>query len=164
MTVDVQTEILIARPQAQVAEYAANPENAPSWYANIQSVEWRTAPPPQGTPPVGAQVAFVAQFLGRRMAYTYEIIESLPGERLVMHTSEGPFPMETIYTWETTPSGLTRMTLQNRGEPAGLMGLLAPVTAIAMRRANRKDLDAVKRVLENTGSFGANAQSGAPEN
>ena len=143
MPVDVLTEIEIARPRADVAAYASDPANAPVWYENIESVEWRTPPPAaQGT-----RVAFVARFLGRRLAYTYEIAELVPGERLVMRTSEGPFPMETTYTFSDLPGG-TRMTLRNRGEPAGFARVGAPMMARSMRRANRKDLEQLKRLLE----------------
>ena len=61
----------------------------------------------------------MAQFLGRRLAYMYEVRELVPGERLVMSTSDGPFPMETTYTWADAGPGATHMTLRNRGEPAG---------------------------------------------
>ena len=71
-----------------------------------------------------------------------------PGERLVMRTAEGPFPMETTYTWWTDGEGGTRMELRSRGEPAGFSRLVAPFMATAMRRANRKDLAALKRILE----------------
>ena len=143
MPVDVLTEIEIARPRADVAAYASDPANAPVWYENIESVEWRTPPPAaQGT-----RVAFVARFLGRRLAYTYEIAELVAGERLVMRTSEGPFPMETTYTWADAPDG-TRMTLRNRGEPAGFARVGAPMMARSMRKANRKDLERLKRLLE----------------
>ena len=111
------------------------------WYVNIKVVEWKTSPPVT----IGSQIAFVAHFLGRRMAYTYEVVELVPGERLVMRTAEGPFPMETTYTWETTPDGATRMTLRNRGTPTGFSKWLAPFMARAMRRANRKDLAALKQ-------------------
>jgi hypothetical protein len=90
----------------------------------------------------------VARFLGRRLAYTYQVRELVAGERLVMSTAEGPVPMETTYTWADTDGG-TRMTLRNRGEPAGLTKLAAPAVAAAMRRANRKDLAQLKRILEN---------------
>jgi uncharacterized protein YndB with AHSA1/START domain len=144
MPVDVLTETLIDRPCDQVSAYAGNPDHAPEWYVNIKSVEWKT-PPPLG---VGSRVAFVAHFLGRRLAYTYEIVELVPGERLVMRTAEGPFPMETTYTWEPEGERRTRMTLRNRGAPAGFSRLVAPIMAAAMRRANRKDLGRLKAILE----------------
>ncbi|WP_324276379.1 SRPBCC family protein [Blastococcus brunescens] len=142
--VDVLTETVIRRPVAEVAAYAGDPTNAPEWYVNIASVEWET-PPPVG---VGSRMAFVARFLGRRLAYTYEVVELVPGERLVMRTAQGPFPMETTYTWQAVDDGATRMTLRNTGRPSGFAGMAAPVMAAAMRRANRKDLAALKGRLE----------------
>jgi hypothetical protein len=93
-------------------------------------------------------MAFVAHFLGRRLAYTYEVVELVPGERLVMRTAEGPFPMETTYTWESAGGEATRMTLRNRGEPRGFAKIAGPLMAAAMRRANRKDLEQLKALLE----------------
>ena len=144
MAVDVLTEILIRKPPPEVADYVADPDNAPRWYANIQSVAWETEPPLR----LGSRVAFVARFLGRRLSYTYEVVEHAPGERLVMRTAQGPFPMETTYTWRPTPDGQTRMTLRNRGKPAGFSVLAAPMMASSMRRANQKDLARLKEILE----------------
>ena len=145
--VDVVSEIIINRPREAVAAYAANPDNAPAWYVNIKSVRWQTARPLA----VASRVAFVAAFLGRRLAYTYEIADFVPGERLVMRTADGRFPMETTYTWQTMTDGSTHMTLRNRGMPAGFSRLLAPFISAAVRRANRKDLAALKRILERDG-------------
>jgi len=61
----------IARPVEAVADYAGDPSNAPTWYQNIDSVAWETEPPPR----VGSRVRFVARFLGRRLTYTYELVE-----------------------------------------------------------------------------------------
>lgn len=144
MTVDVLTEIIIACPNEQVAAYAGDPSHAPQWYTNIASVEWRTAPPVG----LGSRLDFVASFLGRRLAYTYEIVELDPGRRLVMRTAQGPFPMETTYTWEPAGAEGTRMTLRNRGEPTGFGRVAGPVMAAAIRRANQKDLANLKRILE----------------
>jgi uncharacterized membrane protein len=143
MPVDVQTEIEIDRPRMEVAAYAADPDNATAWYKRIKSVDWKT----ERSVAVGSRIAFVAAFLGREMAYTYEITELVPGERLVMRTAEGPFPMETTYEWRDTPSGATTMTLRNRGEPAGFSKFAQPVLAAAMRRANRQDLERLKELL-----------------
>lgn len=144
MQVDVQTEIEIGRPRDEVAAYAADPDNATSWYRNIKAVEWKTPRPVA----VGSRIAFEAQFLGRRLVYTYEVNELVADERFVMRTTEGPFPMTTTYSWEVTPGGGTRMTLRNRGEPVGFSKLAVPLMAPAMRHANRKDLAQLKRILE----------------
>ena len=144
MAVDVVTETVIRRGLHAVATFAANPDHVPAWYVNIKSVEWKTSPPLV----VGSRIAFVAEFLGRRLAYTYETVDWLPAERLVMRTTEGPFPMETTYLWQATPEGYTRMTLRNRGTPSGFSKVVAPFMAMAMRRAMQKDLARLKSLLE----------------
>ena len=143
--VDVQVETTIDRSPAEVAAYAGDPTNAPTWYANIRSVVWQSPPPVA----VGSRMDFVAQFLGRRLAYTYEVVE-LTSERLVMRTADGPFPMETTYTWSAAGAG-TRMTLRNRGNPSGFARIGRPVMEMAMRRATTKDLARLKALLERTG-------------
>ncbi len=150
MPVDVRCDTVIARPRAAVFAFACDPDNATEWYENITQVRWLTAPPLA----VGSQLAFVAAFLGRTLSYTYEVRELVPGERFVMSTAEGPFPMRTTYTFADEPGGATRMTLQNRGEPAGFARLGAPLVAKAMLRANRKDLAQIRRILEQGAAAG----------
>ena len=65
-----------------------------------------------------------------------------------MRTADGPFPMETTYTWEATPEGETRMTLRNRGNPSGFSRIAAPMMERAMRRATSRDLARLKAILE----------------
>lgn len=142
--VDVQTRIDVRRPRDQVAAYASDPDNAMQWYRNIKRVEWRSARPLA----VGSRVAFVAEFLRRRLAYTYEVTALDPGVRLVMRTADGPFAMETTYTWEDAPHGATTMRLRNRGEPSGFSRIGSPIVSTAMRRANRQDLERLKHILE----------------
>jgi uncharacterized protein YndB with AHSA1/START domain len=144
MPVDVATEIVINRPPDEVAQYAADPTNAPEWYENIESTVWQTSPPVR----VGSRMDFVAHFLGRRLVYTYEVVQLVPDERLVMRTAQGPFPMETTYTWENTGESSTRMTLRNRGEPSGFASVGAPFMAAAVRRANGRNLRYLKALLE----------------
>lgn len=147
MIVDVNNSIDIDRPVAAVAAYAMEPDNAPLWYQNIKSIEWRT-PRPMA---VGTELDFVAQFLGRRLAYTYRVVELVPGERLVMRTAQGPFPMETTYQFEAESHERTRMSLRNRGTPAGFASIVAPMMVGAINSANRKDLAAIRAILERRG-------------
>jgi uncharacterized membrane protein len=144
--VDVETEIVIDRPRTEVAAFAADPGNVTRWYSNIKSVEWRTPPPAR----VGTRLAFVARFLGRSLSYVYEVRELVPAERFVMSTANGPFAMETTYTWQDEPGGGTRMQLRNRGEPRGFSAVAAPLMVGAMRRANRQDLARLKALLESS--------------
>ena len=147
MPVDVSSAITIDRPPGIVSAYVCDPANAPIWHANIKSAEWKSEPRLHA----GSRVAFVAEFLGRRLHYTYELVEFVPGEKLVMRSVEGPFPMETIYTFEETRDGHTRMTLRNHGEPSGVSKVMTPMIATAMRNANEKDLATLKEILEGRG-------------
>jgi hypothetical protein len=143
VAVDVVSEIEIPHARGAVAAFAMDPDNATAWYENITAVEWKSEPPLT----VGSRIAFVASFLGRRLSYIYEVIDLVPGERFVMRTADGPFLMETTYTWDDAPDGGTRMTLRNRGEPSGFAKVTGPVMARAMQRANRKDLQRLKEIL-----------------
>jgi uncharacterized membrane protein len=144
VAVDILTEIEINRPRDEVSGFAADPANAPAWYKNIKAIEWQTSPPAA----VGSRIRFRAQSLGRSLDYTYEVRELQPGRRFVMATAQGPFPMETTYTWEDAPHGATKMTLRNRGEPSGFAAVTAPVMTRAMRKANDADLRRLKELLE----------------
>ncbi len=142
--VDVVTDIIIKKPVDEVAAYAMNPDNAPEWYVNIKSVEWKTPKPLA----VDSFIAFTAHFLGRKLAYTYAIRELVPARKLVMRTEHGPFPMQTTYVFESIDTTTTKMTLRNNGQPSGFSKLLSFMMVPAMRKANKKDLIQLKQILE----------------
>ena len=70
--VDITTEIIIKKPIHMVADYAADPDNAPEWYVNIRSAEWKTSKPLS----VGSRVAFVADFLGKSWFIPMKLLNS----------------------------------------------------------------------------------------
>lgn len=144
MTVDVSATIVIERPIDEVAAYAGDPANAPTWYRRIDLAEWQTDPPIA----LGSRIGFRARFMGRTLEYTYEVVEYTPGEQVAMRTSEGPFPMATTYTWRAIGDRATHMALRNHGEPSGFSKLAAPLMVRAMRRAMNQDLADLKRLLE----------------
>jgi len=142
--IDVSTEIDINCSKAKVAEYSANPDNAPKWYVNIKAAKWKTPKPLQ----VGSQIVFKAKFLGKLLVYIYEISEYAAEQKMVMKTIIGPFPMETIYTWKSIDGNITRMSLQSKGNPGGLSKLLTPLLSFAIKKANNKDLQRLKEIIE----------------
>jgi uncharacterized protein YndB with AHSA1/START domain len=144
MAVNVKTTILIDRSPEEVAAFAMDPEKAPQWYVNIQAARWRTDKPIRP----GSLFDFEASFLGKKLSYTYEVTEYVPGEKMVMRTAQGPFPMETEYLFERIHPGLTRMYLSNRGEPTGFSRWFAPFMSRMIRKANEKDLKLLKKILE----------------
>ncbi|TFE22573.1 SRPBCC family protein [Cohnella luojiensis] len=143
--VDVVTEININQPIVSVSSYAADPDNAPYWYVNIISSDWQTQKPLS----IGSRIAFKARFLGKELSYVYEIIEFIPGQKLVMRTVDGPFPMETTYSWKAINNNKTQMVLRNRGEPSGFSKVFSPFMSFMMKKANKKDLMKIKSILEN---------------
>lgn len=144
MSVDVSADIVIERPPGVVSAYACDPDNATEWHGNLTSVTWQS----ERKVHVGSRIAFVAEFLGKRLEFVYEIVEYEPGERFVMRASDGPFPMETSYLFEETRDGFTQMTLRNHGEPSGLSKMIAPMVATALKSAAQKDLAKLKEILE----------------
>ena len=144
MTVDVEVHTMINRPRRDVAAYSCDPDNVTAWYANIKAVQRETA----GPVTLGSRFRFTSEFLGRTMAYTYEVVDLVAGRRFVMRSDGVPFAMETTYTWEDADDGGTFMTLRSRGEPRGFAGLATPILATAIRRATAKDLARLKAILE----------------
>ena len=92
--IDVSAEIDINCSRDKVAEYSANPDNAPKWYVNIQAAKWKTPRPLK----VGSQIVFKTRFLGKARVYIYEISEYAAEQKMVMKTLMSPFHMYTLRT------------------------------------------------------------------
>jgi hypothetical protein len=144
MTVDVEVHTTINRPRSDVARYCCDPDNATAWNANVKAVQWETNPPLS----VGSRFRFSSEFLGRSLEYTYEVVELVAAERLVMRSAQSPFRMETVYTFRDAPDDATWMTVRNRGEPTAYSGLAPAILATAVRRATSNDIARLRTILE----------------
>ncbi len=140
----VKTAIVINSPKAAVAEFAADPQNATSWYTNIKSVDILTGPPLQK----GSRMAFMVKFMGEEITYTYTVSDYVPGKLLIMEAADGFFPIQTTYLWDSTTNQGTRMTLINQGFPSGFSKWMTPVMSFMMSHYNRRDLKKLKRIME----------------
>jgi ligand-binding SRPBCC domain-containing protein len=143
-TVDVEVHTTIARPRPEVAAYCVDPDKVTAWNSNITAVQWEKGEPVT----LGSRFRFTSGFLGRTLQYTYDVVELVEAARFVMRSDQGPFPMETTYTWEDAPNGATWMSLRSRAEPTAFIGLAAPVLATAIRRSRANDLARLKSILE----------------
>jgi hypothetical protein len=136
MPVDAERQIEIDRPRRKVAAYSSDPDNATAWYENIRSVDWKTPRPVA----VGSRIVFVAAFLGRRLAYTYEVREMVADERLVMRTAEGPFPEILL---ETRPAVSRTRTCFDAAASVMSNGIAISVT---LRSPARKSSSMLRRI------------------
>jgi uncharacterized membrane protein len=141
--IHVEEQIRIQRPRAEVAAWAADPDNAPRWRKDVDKVEWKSQPPLR----TGARIALTTPSLGLPLAYRYTVEEHVPGERTVLRTEEGPFPIETTLSFADAGDGATEVMLTTSGEKKGSK-VANRILERTIRRTSRKDLARLKKILE----------------
>ena len=141
--IDVTVKVDIARSREAVAAFAMEAENDPKWIGGISSAE-RLTPPPTG---VGTRVERVASFRGKRIEYVMDVIDHVPGKKIVLKTVKGPFPMEVTYAFEDRDGG-TRAYIRVAGDPGGFYRLAGPLIARGVKKNVGRDLKNLKRLLE----------------
>jgi uncharacterized membrane protein len=146
MSTDVQVEIEVARPRAEVAGYATDWRNDRAWIGALSEVQLVTEPPFG----VGSRVKRVGSFLGKRIEYVNEVAEYEPETRLVMRSVEAPFPMTVTYEFEDADGG-TLMRIRAQGEASGFYRIAGPLLSRAVRRSIAADLARLKAMLEAAG-------------
>jgi uncharacterized membrane protein len=142
--VDVRTEIIINLPKEIVAEYVSDPGNAPSWCTHIKSVEWNQDAPLRA----GVKIIFDEQILRRHQRYVAEVVEIIPGQKVVVKTRNNSMRMETIVAWQAINESTTCMTVWNRGIPRAFSRMIYPFMALAIRNTSRRNLKQLKKMLE----------------
>lgn len=142
--VDVSTEIIINLPKEKVVEFASDPRNVPNWCTHIKSVEWNNEAPLRA----GAKLVFNEQVMRRRKQHVYEVVEIIPGQKVIMKSHSNGMRMETTVAWQAISENTTCMTLRNRGVPIAFSKSIAPLLKLAIRKASRRNLKQLKRMLE----------------
>ncbi len=142
MRVQVAESVEIGRPIEQVFAYVANVNHLPDWAGT--TIEVRGAP----RRPLQDNETFtdVGLFLGRRIESSFRVRVDAP-RQLVFQVISGPLPYHWTYLFAHTAEG-TRVTLGLSGDPGGFFRLATPLVTLALKRQLRRDLAALKAVLE----------------
>ncbi|AEV99821.1 hypothetical protein A4D02_25955 [Niastella koreensis] len=142
--VDVSTEIIINLPKEKVTEFASDPANVPNWCTHIKSVEWNNDAPLRA----GVKLVFNERIMRRPHKQVYEVVEIIPGQKVIMKSQSNGMRMETTVAWQAINENTTCMTLRNRGIPVAFSKPIAPLLKLAIRKASRRNLKQLKRMLE----------------
>jgi uncharacterized protein YndB with AHSA1/START domain len=144
---EVETEIVIAKPQAEVFAYIARAEELPEYVTDFDSVTQES----DGEPGVGTRYSYTMK---RGARGTFEWTKFEPSSHLAWHgpaVKAGPGSMEPAGRWEIRPQGDgTRVKLVMAPTPGGLFKLLAPFIAAGMRKGNEQALERLKQKLESS--------------
>ena len=141
MEIDVQAELLIARPRAEVAAFMFDPANDAAWIGGVREARALTDGPLQQ----GSRVERVASFLGRRFSYTTEVLAYEP-ERMVEMRATQPFEIQVRYEL-TDQDGGTLVRIRAAGGGTGFFKLAAPLLGAMVRRNIVGDLQRLRARL-----------------
>ena len=142
---EVTTKLVIAKPRERVAEFAAEPDNAPKWRSRVKSVTWKTERPVT----VGSRIAFEAQNSGKKGGTVFEVTMFEPGHAMKMRSIGAPYPLELIYVWEEgETAGTTNCKVISRAKPEGLNKVISPFLKGQYKSDNLADLKKLKEIVE----------------
>jgi len=139
----LEISTVINRPVEEVFAVLGNPENTPKWSSGSSEVKITS----EGPIGVGTTYRSVRTFLGRRRESASEIIEYEPNRRYTHKSISGPFPLESLMTFERVEGG-TRVTVTGVGEPGGFFKLAWPLLVSMMKRGFEADLANLKNLME----------------
>ncbi len=152
MTIYVE-EVAIDAPIEQVFQMIADPSHFPEYVTACTAVRW-----PGGVVPVGGQYTIIGGGAARTGEVRYTVTVCEPPFK-VSATFRGPVGGGSVSTTlETTPTGTALKQTMQHATRVGLASLVpAGVVTDTMRRAQRRTLDTLKRVVEDHAARGATA-------
>ncbi len=142
----IEETVVIARPVMEVFDFLMLAENLPRWDSSmLECVQVGSGPVTVGTRYRGA-----SKILGRRIEWTTEVTEFVPGVRAVSRSVEGPLTFTLSYELSPAPAGTTL-----RYRPAADSGLegafgraMEPIVPRAQTKVVRANLDTLAGLLE----------------
>lgn len=144
MTVEVAAATVIERPIDEVASFAGDPANTPTWCHHVVAADWKTDPPIM----LGSQITLRCRVMGRGVVVTFDVVEYSPGSQVELSTTGGPFPVRATSTWRPLSDRATHMVLRASAELDGIRRLAAPFVSFGLRRIVDRDLARLRHLLE----------------
>ena len=142
----IDETVVIARPAEEVFDFLALAEYLPRWDSSVlECVQVGSGPVTVGTRYRGA-----SRIVGRRIEWTTEVTEFVPGVRMTSRSVEGPLTFTVSYEVSSCPAGTTlRYRLAAESGLGGAFGrALEPIVQRAQTKVVRANLDTLVRLLE----------------
>ncbi len=142
--ITTEIDLVVSRPAADVFALLSDFEANPTWQNGMRSCTWTTEPPLR----VGSRYEQVAEFLGKEIVSTFEVVEYEADSRVKATTIAGSFPI-TFTRWvEPLDQQSTRVRAVIEGDASGFFRLMEPLMRPMVRRSIRTDYQRLKRLLE----------------
>ena len=142
----IEETAVIARPVMEVFDFLMLAENLPRWDSSmLECVQVGSGPVTVGTRYRGA-----SKILGRRIEWTTEVTELIPGLRAVSRSVEGPLTFTLSYELSPAPAGTTlRYRLAADSGLDGAFGrAMEPIVQRAQTKVVRANLGTLAGLLE----------------
>jgi uncharacterized membrane protein len=142
----IDETIVIARPVAEVFDFLMRAENLPRWDSSmLECVQVGS-----GAVTVGTRYRGASTILGRRIEWTTEVVEFVPGVRTASQSVEGPLTFTVSYEVSASPAGTTlRYRLAAESGLGGAFGrALEPIVQRAQTKVVRANLGTLASLLE----------------
>jgi uncharacterized membrane protein len=143
MATKAEYSLVINQPVEKVYAYLADVRNNPKWQVGIQE----TRIDPDGPTMVGTKVTDVRSFIGRKLEFTYEVVEMVPNTVLSLKSLSGPFPFRGTTTLQTR-DGATLVSVTFEMEATGFFKLAEGLVASSLKKDVETSFAQLKDILE----------------
>jgi uncharacterized membrane protein len=142
----IDETVTIDAPLQVVFDYLVDGQNLPAWDASITECV-RIGP---GPIEVGTRYRGASKIMGRRIEWTTEVIDLVPGVRAASRSVEGSLRFTIRYEFAETPEGTSvRYLLTADSGLGGAFGrVMEPLVEKAQTKVVRANLATVARHLE----------------
>ena len=142
----IDETVVIARPAEEVFDFLALAEYLPRWDSSILECVQVSS----GAVTAGTRYRGASRIVGRRIEWTTEVTEFVPGVRMTSRSVEGPLTFTVSYEVSSCPAGTTlRYRLAAESGLGGAFGrALEPIVERAQTKVVRTNLDKLASLLE----------------